>query len=96
MVKNSLELSSGFGTSAFRQISLAPHIDRIERSIQGMDGAARSAQLVGSSSLQQIDGLRTIAPVQCQLCSKHRQITEVHRGIFGESLLEIIRESLSP
>ena len=60
MVKNSLELGSGFGTSAFRQISLPSYIDGIKRPIEAMDGATRRTQFVRSSRLKQFERFRRI------------------------------------
>jgi hypothetical protein len=50
------ELGGGFGALVFSQIGRPGHVDRIEGTNES-NGVDRKAQLIGSCSLEQFDGL---------------------------------------
>jgi hypothetical protein len=79
VIKNLLEFPGGFGASMRGQIGLAACIDRIEGSEGSLYTAARLAQFIGNSGLQQIDRPGRIALVQRDERAKGWQVTESDR-----------------
>jgi hypothetical protein len=88
VIENFLKFRGGLGTLMCDQISLATHIDGIERSEE------RRAQFLGDSSLKDGDCLRGIPMIQCEACVKRGEITVPDGGILRETRFQIGRQSL--
>ena len=89
MVENFLKLRSSFAALMCGQVCLAAHIDRTQCKPE-------AAQLIGSGSLESLDGLRGVIAAERELSVNRRLITELHQGVFREALGQIIGQCLRP
>jgi len=73
------------------QISLSPHIHRMQRPTE----VTCRPNFIRSSSLQLFNSLSRITMIERELRSKHRQINEPHHRILRKTPREVICNSLS-
>ena len=90
VIENLLKLNRGLAALACCEISLTPHIDRIEGSEESLYAASWFGQLIWSGDLQQFNRFGRLATVQRQKAPKRRQVTESDGRVLGELFFQII------
>jgi hypothetical protein len=92
-IEDFLKLRRSAGSLTRSKESLATDIDRIEVGPEG--AAAGNAEFVGSSGGEGVHSLRcVVGKSKCELCAKSWQVIELHDGVLGKAILQIIGESL--
>ena len=93
VIENLLEFRRGGPALMRGEVREPPHVHGVECSEEPVDAAARRAQLIPRSALQQRESLRRLAPVQREKRANFRHICETHGCVAAETPFKIVGQS---